>query len=552
MTARRPYRWERSYPPGVHWDAPITTTTLGALLDRAALYGARPALDHRGRVIAYEELARSADALGAALLARGVGPGAAVALYLPNVPTHPVAFFAAAKAGARIVQLSPLDAERALAFKLRDSGARTLVTIAAPGLVAMARKLRASGVVDRVLVDGEEPLSEPGEGIERLADLVAEGAALSPRWPAVAAGDVALIQYTGGTTGTPKGVMLSHANLTGAVAMYEEWTRGQGLLQAGAERVICVLPLFHIYGLTVVLLRHLKQGNLILLHERFRAEAVLDDIEHKRATLLNGVPTMWIALAAHPGIARRDLSSLRQITSGAAPLPVEVERQIERLTGHRLGGGWGMTETAPAGTNLPYEAVRPGSVGLPLPGIVLEVVALDDPRRVLGPGETGELRIMGANVTAGYWNRAAETAAAFVDGFLLTGDLGRMDADGYVYLAGRKKEMIISGGFNVYPLQVEEAIYEHPAVAETIVIGIPDRYRGETAKAFVTLKPGAAPFTLEALRTFLADKLGRHELPGALEFRDALPRTAVGKLSRKDLSDEELGKDAAAPVAEEG
>ncbi len=250
----------------------------------------------------------------------------------------------------------------------------------------------------------------------------------------------------------------------------------------------------------MVLLRHLNQGNLILLHERFSAEAVLDDIEHKRATVLNGVPTMWIALAAHPGMERRDLTSLRQITSGAAPLPVEVARQIERLAGHRLGGGWGMTETSPAGTNLPHGADRPGSIGLPLPGIVVEAVALDDPRRVLPPGETGELRIKGANVTAGYWNRPAENADAFVDGFLLTGDLGRMDEDGFFYLAGRKKEMIISGGFNVYPRAVEEAIYEHPAVAEAIVIGVPDRYRGEAAKAFVTLKPGAAPFTLDALR----------------------------------------------------
>ena len=552
MAADRPYRWEKSYPPGVRWDAAIETMTLGALMDRAAAYGARAAIEHRGRVLTYDALARRSDALGAALLARGLGVGQAIALYLPNTPAHPIAFFAAAKAGAPIVPLSPLDAERTLLFKLRDSGARTLVTVDAPSLMAMARKLLDAGAVDRVLVAGEAPVAREGERILPLADLLAEGAMLPRRWPPIAAADVALIQYTGGTTGLPNGVMLSHANLTAAVAIYDEWTRGQGLLRPGEERVICVLPLFHIYGLTVVLLRHLNQGNLILLHERFSAEAVLDAIERERATILNGVPTMWIALAAHPGIERRDLSSLGHISSGAAPLPVEVERQIERLTGRRLGGGWGMTETAPAGTNLPHGADRPGSIGLPLPGIVVEVVAPDDPRRVLPPGEIGELRVKGANVTAGYWNNAAESAAAFVDGFLLTGDLGRMDEDGFFYLAGRKKEMIISAGFNVYPRAVEEAIYEHPAVAEAIVIGIPDRYRGEAAKAFVTLKPGAAPFTLEALRAFLADKLGRHELPAALEFRDALPRTAVGKLSRKELIEEEANKAAVAAAAEEG
>ncbi len=457
----------------------------------------------------------------------------------------------------RIVHLSPLDAERELAFKLRDSGARMLVTTTIGGMPAMAARLMDAGLLDQVILGDEAewggaPIEVRDDArIIPLPRLLAEGAALPRRWPNVAKDDVALIQYTGGTTGTPKGAMLTHANLTAAVAMYDEWARGQGLLTPGEERAICVLPLFHIYALTVVLLRHLLHGNLILLRLRFDAETTLRDIEVKRATLMNGVPTMWIALAAHPGIERRDLSALRQVSSGAAPLPLEVARRLERLTGHRLGGGWGMTETSPAGTALPQDADRPGSIGLPLPGIVLEVVALDDPRRVLAPGEIGELRIKGPNVTQGYWNRPRETEAAFVDGFLLTGDVGRMDEDGYFYLVDRKKEMIISGGFNVYPHSVEDAIYEHPAVEEAVVIGIADPYRGEAAKAFVKLKAGAAPFTLDALRDFLADKLGRHELPTALEFRAELPRTAVGKLSRKELIDEERRKIAAPQPAGE-
>jgi long-chain acyl-CoA synthetase len=227
-----------------------------------------------------------------------------------------------------------------------------------------------------------------------------------------------------------------------------------------------------------------------------------------------------------------------------------VAERFEKLTGHRIGGGWGMTETSPAGTGMPREWTgRAGSVGLPLPGITMDIVALDDPRRRLPPGEKGEIRVKGPNVTQGYWNAPEETAAAFVDGYLLTGDIGYMDEDGYFYLVDRKKDMIISGGFNVYPRIIEEAIYEHPAVAEVSVIGVPDDYRGEAAKAFVQLKPGAAAFTLEELRTFLADKLGRHELPAHLEFRDALPKTAVGKLSKKELFEEErqkLGSRAAA------
>jgi len=252
---------------------------------------------------------------------------------------------------------------------------------------------------------------------------------------------------------------------------------------------------------------------------------------------------MWIALVNTPGIEKRDFSSLRVVASGGAGIPVEVAEKFYKLSGHRMGGGWGMTETSPAGTILPRDcAHKPGSCGLPLPGIVMDVVALDDNRRVLAPGETGEIRIKGPNVTSGYFNAPEESTAAFVDGWFLTGDIGYMDEDGYFYIVDRKKDMLISGGFNVYPRAIEEAIYEHPAVAEVAVVGVPDAYRGEAAKAFIQLKPTARPFTLEDLRAFLADKLGRHELPAQLEFRDALPKTAVGKLSKKELIAEERQK----------
>jgi long-chain acyl-CoA synthetase len=252
---------------------------------------------------------------------------------------------------------------------------------------------------------------------------------------------------------------------------------------------------------------------------------------------------MWIALINHPGIEARDFSSLRIVGSGGAPLPIEVADRVKRVVGLPLPSGWGMTETSPAGTNLPQRGpYKPGSIGLPLPGITMDVVALDDPRRVLPAGETGEIRVKGPNVTKGYWNRPAETEAAYADGFLLTGDIGRMDEDGFFYIVDRKKDMILSGGFNVYPRAIEEAIYEHPDVEEAIVAGVPDGYRGEAAKAYVKLKSGAAPLTLDALRAFLADKLGRHEMPAALEIRESLPRTSVGKLSKKELVEEERRK----------
>jgi long-chain acyl-CoA synthetase len=300
--------------------------------------------------------------------------------------------------------------------------------------------------------------------------------------------------------------------------------------------VICVLPLFHIYALTVILLGSLAHGDLISLHQRFDVEAVMRDIEVKRATAFPGVPTMWIAVASLPDLDKRDLSSLRSCMSGGAPLPVEVARILQRKANMTLKSGWGMTETCSPGTGHPTDGpAKPGSIGLMLPGIELDVVSLNDPTLVLPAGETGEIRIKGPNVTKGYWNRPAETAEAFAGDRFLTGDIGYADSDGYFYLVDRKKDMIISGGFNVYPQMIEQAIYEHPAVQEVIVIGIPDDYRGESAKAFVKLRTGAKPFTLEELKSFLAGKLGKHEIPTALDFVDELPRTPVGKLSRHEL-----------------
>ena len=475
-------------------------------------------------------------------------PGDTVALYLPNTPYHPIGFFAILRAGARVVHLSPLDPTRALARKLTDSGARVLIAPDYPTMLPNAVQLLVDGLLDHLVVGqdalwgaGPPTLAIPAD--DRAIAFDAMEAEPAGAWPPVAAGDVALLQYTGGTTGLPRAAMLTHANLSAAVSSYDAWHNGVGRHPQPGDKFIGVLPLFHIYMLTTVLLRALRSGTPILLRLRFDAAATLDDIETRRATIFPGVPTMFIAMAAFPGIENRDLSSLRVASSGGAPLPVEVAQRFEKLTKHRVGGGWGMTETSPAGTTmLPDQVVKPGAIGLPLPGIEMDVAALDDPARVLPVGLTGQIRIRGANVTSGYWNRPEETATAFVDGFFLTGDVGYMDCEGQFYLVDRLKDMILSGGFNVYPRLIEDAIYEHQAVEECSVIGIPDPYRGQAAKAFIKLRDGLEPFSIDELRIFLADKLGRHEMPAALEFRDSLPRTAVGKLSRKDLVDEERAR----------
>jgi long-chain acyl-CoA synthetase len=549
--SRPVYSWEKSYPSGARWDAPIATSTLQELLDHSvAAYSALPAFRYRNATLTYQTFADYTARAAAGFLQFGIERGGSVALLLPNTPYHPISFFGVLRAGGRVVHLSPLDADRELAHKLKDSGARTLITTNLFDLVPKARKLLASGHVDRIVVGDDAawgPAPFEPDGFTEASSIIAFDRVLDAtppsQWPEVSREDVALLQYTGATTGAPKAAMLTHANLTAAVSSYREWIRGQPRPSVEHDRVIVVLPLFHIYGLSSVMLRHLSYGNELMLRPRFDVEAVLHDIEVERATSFHGVPTMWTALVNYPGIGKRDFTSLRTVGSGGAPLPTEVAQQFKLITGLSLPSGWGMTETSPAGISPPANCPpKPGTIGIPLPGIVAEIVAVDNPRHVLGVGEIGELRVKGLNVMKGYWNRPEETAAVFVDGFLLTADIGYMDEDGYFFLLDRKQDMIISGGFNVYPVMVEHAIYEHPDVEEVLVIGVPDAYRGESAKAFVKLKPGARPLTLEELRTFLSDKLGRHELPTALENRASLPRTAVGKLAKSELIKQEREK----------
>ncbi len=530
--------WEVHYPAGLTWETEIALGTLPGLLAAAvSRFGPEPAIDFRGRTLSYDELRVRVSRVARGLRALGIGPGDAVALLLPNTPVHPIAFFAVATTGARIVHLTPLDPARASLRKLADSGARTLITLDLPGVLPQAVAAWRDGGCDRLIVAEDATWGGPGgagvpAGAVAFDALDGPAAEMSLLQPA----DLALLQYTGGTTGPARAAMLSHGNLTSAVSIYSAWNLGIGRPIGPGSRLMCVLPLFHIYALTAVMLRSIENGAMLMLRQRFDADAALDDIERGRCTHFAGVPTMWIALVNHKRIGQADLSSLKVCSSGGAALPPEILSRFGELTGLSIGGGWGMTETSPAGTNLvPGRAPGTGEIGVPLPGVDMDVAAVEDPSRVLPPGEVGELRVRGPNVTAGYWQRPEETASAFRDGWFLTGDIGAMTADGVFSIVDRKKDMLISSGFNVYPRAIEDAIHEHPDVLEAAVIGVPDAYRGQAAKAFVALREGAPPLTLEALRAFLADRLGRHEMPSALEVRDALPHTSVGKLAKREL-----------------
>ncbi len=551
-TARHP--WEAHYPAHVSWRQAIEPMTLPQLLERAAAqYGALPAIEYRDRQITFTALADMVDRVAAGFLAAGYSAGATIALYLPNTPWHTVCFFAALKAGAKLAHLSPLDAPRELMFKIADSGAAVVVTTDLGGLAGGAAKLVAMGAIPRLLVGEDAQWGGPageavayGDKIGRLAALLDTPA--PAQWPAIEPGDLALLQYTGGTTGMPKGAMLTHANMLAATFSYLGW-RDSDVPPSGTQRVIGVLPMFHVYALGVVLLMNIADGNEILLRPRFDIPTTIEDIATKRATSFPAVPTMLIALLSTPGIEAHDFSSLTMVGSGGAPLPTDVCERAERLVGQQLRQGWGMTETAAIGTRVPPGLkATPGLVGVPLPNIEMRIVALDEPTRALPPGEVGEIAIRGPNLFGGYWNQPELSRQCFADGFFLTGDIGHMSADGLFTLVDRKKRMIISGGFNVYPAMIENSIYEHPDVEEVIVIGVPDDYRGEAAKAFIKQRAGTKPMDIDALRAFLADKVGRHEMPKALELRDSLPRSPVGKLLATQLADEERAK-AAQPQA---
>jgi len=556
--------WLKSYPAGARWDAPIETGPVQSILDDSARrFGPLPALQFMDRRISYAELEALSDRAAAGFQKLGVGPGVRVGLYLPNTPQYPIAFFGVLKAGGAVVNFSPLDALRTLEFKIEDSETDILVSLDAAALYPQAEKLLASTRL-KTLVVGEfaEYALAPGpvkgfmtaqnmlsevkrdERIVAFRDLLDNDGRFSPHELGDPGEALAVIQYTGGTTGLPKGAMLTHANLTAACAQYAETAKSQpDPLEEGRERSLCILPLFHIYALSVILLLGLRLGAEIVLHPRFDPAAAVKDIVLKKITVYAGVPTMHVALLGVPGVESMDLSSLRFCSSGGAPLPLSVQEKFEKLVGVRLCEGWGMSETSPTGTFTPrFGPVKPGSCGIPLPGILLKFIDVADPEREVVLGERGELCIKGPNVMKGYWKKPEETREAVTaDGFFRTGDVGYMDEDGYLHIVDRTKDMLLVGGFNVYPRNIEEAIYQHPSVEEASVIGVPDAYRGETPKAFVKLKAGAPPLTLDELKEFLKDRLGKHEMIGALEVRDQLPRTAVGKISKKDLREPRAG-----------
>ena len=558
--------WLRNYPAGLDWHAPPAKGPLHLLLDEtAAAYPDRIAVEFEGHAHTYAMLRGLADRAAAGLQRLGVGPGIHVGLYLPNTPHYIVMFFAILKAGGTIVNYSPLDAADVVRHKIADSETDIMMTLDLASLYPLmdemlrSTRLRCLVVGHLAEMAGGELPAAPEKIADilfdasrlRFADLLAAGDA-APIMPAAIDVDsaIAVLQYTGGTTGLPKGAVLTHGNLSAAASQAVMNTGGEDGLRPGQEVFLCVLPLFHIYALTFNLLMAVRLAARSVLHLRFDPERAIAEIADKRVTVFFGVPTMFTALNGCGSLDQADFGALRFCNSGGAPLPAEVGQRFRKATGHTVQEGWGMTEMCGVGTITPRGTIGPpGACGIPLCGVDIRFLDVNDPQRYVPYGERGEICVAGPNVLGGYWKKPeASTESMTADGYFRTGDVGSMDDNGTLYIADRIKDMLLCSGFNVYPRAIEEAIYRHPSVAEVIVIGVADPYRGQHPKAFIKLRDGAAPFTLDELRLFLKDALGKHEMVHAMEIRGALPKTPVGKLSKKELVQEEQDR-AAAPAS---
>jgi long-chain acyl-CoA synthetase len=559
--------WLAAYPPEVPADHDFPLVPLTRLLDDAA--DAFPgsvalstfALSSSGHRMTYRQLRDSVDRLAGGLAGIGVRQGQRVALILPNCPQHVIAFFAVLRLGAVVVHCNPVATADELRSQLIDSGTTVVVCLdrVADTVLEIRPDCAVQTVVVTSLVDALSPaarsrLHVPLPKLQaRRAKLVAE----VPDDPAVVRfrtlvrvgrpvrqaavdplRDVAVLQYTGGTTGRPKAAMLSHANLVANSYQMRLWMPDA---IPGREVTLAVLPLFHVYGLTLCMLTTILLAGRLVLVPRFDLDAVFTVIDEERPTLFPGVPPIYQAVLDSPRVRRHDLRSIRACISGAMKLPLDTQERFERTTGGRLVEGYGMTETSPATHCSPLVGPRkPGSVGLPLTGTLARIVDPEDPSVVVAVGEPGELAVKGPQVFLGYWGVDAATDAEVLtgDGWLLTGDIAFMDDEGWFTVVDRKKDLIIAGGFNIYPTEVEQVIRALAGVTDVCVVGLPDRYRGETVKAYVVAPAGAV--TEDEVQKHCAEKLTAYKVPKTVEFRTELPRNVVGKALRRQLLAEEL------------
>jgi long-chain acyl-CoA synthetase len=547
-----------AYEPGIPSTLQYPAVPLHHLLAAsAATYPTRPALDFYGRRLTYQKLDRAANRFANALAGLGVRKGDRVAVMLPNVPQAVIAYYGALKLGAVVVQVNPLYVEREIEQQVRDAGARVLVALdlfypriepvrtsagleavivtsvrdALPWYLAMLYPLKAWREGTSVCVPKAPPVYD-------FQSLVAAAREEAPPVEVVP-DDLALLQYTGGTTGVPKGVMLTHRNLVANTLQCRAWMPS---LRDGEEVFLGVIPFFHVYGMTACMNLAIATGGLIVLLPRFTTRDVLRAIVKSRATIFMGVQAMYVAINNFPDVRRYNLSSIRICISGAGPLHVEVQDRFEALTGGKVVEGFGLSEASPVThVNPIFGRRKKGTIGLPLPDTEAKVMDVESGTREMPMGEAGELVIRGPQVMSGYWRRPDETAGVLRNGWLHTGDIATLDAEGYFTIVDRKKDMIKTKGENVYPRDIEEVLFRHPKVKDAVVVGVPDEFMGEMIKAYIVLRDGETT-TEDEIVAYCGRELAKFKVPKAVEFRQELPRTMVGKVLRRVLLEEELKK----------
>ncbi len=548
--------WLRFYDAEVPPSLEYPRLPIYRLLDDSARkFSDRPLTRFFGKQMTYATVKDLSDRLAAAARGLGIRPGDRVALLLPNFPGYLIAYYGLLKAGAVVVPLNPLYTAHELTFHFNDSGAETVVTIPmfAAKVAEVAKKTGVKRVIYSYLADflpfplnlvqkfRERPSVKEAARVGsvemlNMQDLLRSPAPADFRPADPDPDEMAILIYSGGTTGVAKGIMLSHFNVVANAHMVKTW----GHLNE-EERILAVLPLFHGYGMSVCMNAPVLAGMEIILMPKFSARGMAKTIHKHRPTVTAAVPTILVALSNLPDVDKYDFTSLKAVWVGAAPLTEAIKENFEARTGGRAIEGYGLTEAVTAIMANPYMGKhKVGSIGLPFPDVDAKIVSLDGSRD-LPPGEQGEIVLRTPTMMLGYYNRPEETAKAIVDGWLFTGDIGYMDEDGYFYITDRKKDLIIVGGFNVFPREIDELIYKHPKVQEGITVGIPDPYKGERIKVYIVLKEGVTA-TEEEFKQYFREHLTPYKVPSEIEFRSSLPKSAIGKILRRKLREEEMAK----------
>jgi long-chain acyl-CoA synthetase len=528
-------KWLDLYPETVAKDLEIPKKSLPEMLEETvAKYPDNKALSFFGRKFTYRELQGGVLGFAAALQSKGVQKGDRVAIMLPNCPQYVMSYYGILSAGGIVTQINPMLVERELDHILNDSGTETIIVLDA--LYPKVKNVQENTKVKNVIVVSLQPSGQNFGSDYTFESFMASSTqsftpvAIEPEH------DVAILQYTGGTTGRSKGAMLTHRNIYANVSQCYEFFKDE--MNFAQEKILTVIPLFHVFGMTSCMNLSVFTASESIMLPRFELEEVLNTIKQEQPSIFPGVPTMYVAITNHPNAEKFGIDSIKTCNSGSAPMPVELMKEFEGKTGSKILEGYGLSEASPTTHCNPHFADRkPGSVGIGVPSTDYKVVDLADGENEVPVGELGEIIIKGPQVMKGYWNMPEETAQTLRNGWLYTGDIGRVDEDGYLYIVDRKKDMIIASGYNIYPRDVEEVLYEHPAVQEAVVIGVPDPYRGETVKAVIVKKAGKAT-TEEEMVHYCKENMAAYRVPSIIEFREELPKTAVGKILRRALRDE--------------